>query len=444
MAKKKQSNKRKQNKKIQKKIIVQNINYIENNNVIPNNEIANTNIIYKDENEEKGKKKKSLKIYWIIPFFFLIGLSILFILEYNKKSEDSIQTTFEYHKIINIEELNNVIELIKLDDYQSENLLEYLEYFNQYDAPLQHIIIIVNNNLKNIEYNDTVKSFIEHKNFINDNLKRYLDYYSKYNLDIDKTIIAVNNNLDKDDIKLNHTTESFMKQKYFIADRLKRYLKYHQKHSNLSYKEIVSRINSNLDKTFYKDTTKADLNKGNLILVNKFYYLESSYEPSNLVNISKKYGNGKLKKDAYNAFKDMYNDAQKKGLYLYISSPYRSYDRQNTLYTNYSNIDGTTNADKYSARPGYSEHQTGLSFDLGTASNHSINDFEKSEEFKWVKKNAHKYGFILRYPYGKTYITGYIYEPWHYRYVGIDVATYIYENNITFEEYYAYFIESVN
>ena len=150
---------------------------------------------------------------------------------------------------------------------------------------------------------------------------------------------------------------------------------------------------------------------------------------------------GKLKKEAYRAFKKMYKDAEEEELYLYISSPYRSYSRQKTLYTNYSNIDGTKEADKYSARPGYSEHQTGLAFDLGTASNHNINDFASSNEFEWVNKNAYKYGFILRYPYGKTYITGYIYEPWHYRYVGIDVATYIYKNNITFEEYYAYFLK---
>ena len=136
----------------------------------------------------------------------------------------------------------------------------------------------------------------------------------------------------------------------------------------------------------------------------------------------------------------MYNDAAKNNLYLYISSPYRSYNRQNVLYNTYVKKDGESKADTYSARPGYSEHQTGLAFDLGTAENHDINEFVESKEFKWMKNNAHKYGFILRYPYGKKYITGYIYEPWHYRYVGIDAATYIYNNNITFEEYYAYFV----
>ncbi len=79
--------------------------------------------------------------------------------------------------------------------------------------------------------------------------------------------------------------------------------------------------------------------------------------------------------------------------------------------------------------------------DLGTSSNPNINDFEKSKEFEWMKKNAHKYGFILRYPENKEYITGYMYEPWHYRYVGIEAATYIYEHNITYEEYYEYFIK---
>lgn len=282
---------------------------------------------------------------------------------------------------------------------------------------------------------------VEQENFINDNFMRYLKYYQKYNLSSDKVIIAVNNDLDKDDIELNEIVESFMNQNYFIRDNLKRYLQYHEKNSNLEFKEIITRVNSNIDQVFYKDIVKTDLSKDNLIIVNKFYYLPNDYIPSNLINIEEVHGVGQIKKEVYDAFKKMYNDAKEENLYLYISSPYRSYERQNTLYSEYVSGDGVIEADTYSARPGHSEHQTGLAFDLGTSTDHYIGNFKNSKEFRWIKENGHKYGFILRYPYGKTYITGYIYEPWHYRYVGVEVATYIYENNITYEEYYEYYVK---
>lgn len=443
MAKKKHTNKRKHNKKIQHKVIIQNRQQI-TQQVSEVNEYKKNceNYTQINKSKEKGKETKTSRKYLVTTFFFLLGLLILFILGYNKNEKTyETNTNIKLPDVINEQELSIVNMFIKEDNYIPDNLSKYLKYYYEYNISTNHIIIIVNNNLENLEYNEDISNIIEHSDFIEENFIRYIEYYNKYKLSIDKTILAVNNNLDKDDIKLDKTVENFMKQKYFISDNLKRYLNYYKKYNNLSYKEIITRVNSNLDKTFYKNINKADTSKGNLILVNKYYYLNDNYEPSNLVDISSKHGTGKLKKEAYDAFKKMYADAKDEGLYLYIASPYRSYDRQKTLYTNYVTIDGTKEADKYSARPGYSEHQTGLAFDLGTASNHSINDFSSSNEFKWVKKNAHKYGFILRYPYGKTYITGYIYEPWHYRYVGVDVATYIYKNNITYEEYYAYFVK---
>ena len=100
---------------------------------------------------------------------------------------------------------------------------------------------------------------------------------------------------------------------------------------------------------------------------------------------------------------------------------------------------GSDYAEHCSAKPGHSEHQTGLAVDV-EGSNHDYDDFENSKEFAWMKKNAHLFGFILRYPEGKTTITGFKYEPWHYRYVGKDVAKIIYEENLTLEEYYDKYI----
>ena len=118
-------------------------------------------------------------------------------------------------------------------------------------------------------------------------------------------------------------------------------------------------------------------------------------------------------------------------------SGFRSYDYQKNLYARYVRRDGERKASMYSAKPGHSEHQTGLAFDIGGPNqNYWLrNSFDSTKEGIWLKDNAHRFGFILRYPKGKTHITGYDYEPWHFRYVGIEDATEIYKNNLTLEDY---------
>ena len=431
MSKKKQINKKNNNRKLQVNNPVKNKIQITNNNLE----------VISNKKEEKGKKSfiKAKHIIFSL-FFFILILSYLFIPNNIPNKISTQQNKLVMPKIPDESNLKLILNFMNNHNYNHEKLDDYLTYYKQYNSPINDTIIIINNNLENFEYNKIMSEFIKSPNFIQENFSRYIAYYNQYNLNINKTILAINNNLDKLNLKLDKTIESFIKQKYYISNNLKRYLNYYKKHKNLTLKEVITRVNSNLDKTFYKDSNKADINNNELILVNKYYYLDNNYTPKNLVNVSSKHGTGKLKKEVYEAFKLMYNDAAKDNLYLYISSPYRSYNRQNVLYNTYVKKDGESKADTYSARPGYSEHQTGLAFDLGTAENNDINEFVESKEFKWMKNNAHKYGFILRYPYGKKYITGYIYEPWHYRYVGIDAATYIYNNNITFEEYYAYFV----
>ena len=129
----------------------------------------------------------------------------------------------------------------------------------------------------------------------------------------------------------------------------------------------------------------------------------------------------------------MADAARKEGLSLLCVSAYRTEDYQRGLYNSRVNSAGKEYADSYSARPGHSEHQTGLAVDINSTSG----TFEYTDEFKWMVKHGHEYGFILRYPKGKEWITGYAYEPWHYRYVGEEVAKIIHDENITYEEYYA-------
>lgn len=154
-----------------------------------------------------------------------------------------------------------------------------------------------------------------------------------------------------------------------------------------------------------------------ILIANKTYSLPSTYAPG-------------VDPTAQAAFDKMAADAAAQGLNIYISSAFRSYEYQDGLYNRYVAKDGQELADTYSARPGHSEHQTGLAFDLNT-----IDDsFANTAEGQWVAAHAHEYGFIVRYPADKVDITGYQYEPWHIRYLG-DEAAAVYESGLCLEEY---------
>lgn len=138
------------------------------------------------------------------------------------------------------------------------------------------------------------------------------------------------------------------------------------------------------------------------------------------------------------AFEKMAKAAMGNGIELVAFSGFRSYEYQKTLYDRYVKRDGKEAADRYSARPGYSEHQTGLAFDIGEKGREDLwltNEFGETEAGQWLAQNAHKYGFILRYPKGKEEITGFMHESWHFRYLEGDLATKVFEAGVTLEEY---------
>lgn len=158
-----------------------------------------------------------------------------------------------------------------------------------------------------------------------------------------------------------------------------------------------------------------------ILIANKTYPLPSTYNPG-------------ITAETQNAFNEMNSAANQEGMSLWIQSGFRSYSTQQYLYNNYVAQDGKEEADTYSARPGHSEHQTGLGIDI----NQVDRSFGYTREGQWLAANAWKFGFILRYPEGKTNETGYIYEPWHFRYVGKDLAAKLYNNGdwITLETYF--------
>lgn len=197
------------------------------------------------------------------------------------------------------------------------------------------------------------------------------------------------------------------------------------------------------DNSDYSVPIKSTLTKddGNLlVLVNKEYTISRDYYPTDMVDIDGSLStnqNLKVKRDAYTAYKEMLADAQKEGLNFCICSAYRSYELQESLYNNSLSQNGKAYTDKMFAYPGRSEHHTGYAIDVTSASmNWGLSqNYADYPDGAWIKKNCAKYGFIIRYPAGKEDITGYMYEPWHIRYVGVDVAEYITEEGITFEEY---------
>lgn len=243
-------------------------------------------------------------------------------------------------------------------------------------------------------------------------------------------------------IDYNEFLLALFKEKYIINENIDRYIEYQKNHEEISTTEIVAIVNVNGDYDHYTHTSETNLDDNLLMLVNKYNHLSDNYTPDDLEDVSNwyAYGTNQIREEVYDHFLDMFYDAKEEGLTLIITSGYRDYDVQKELYEEYQEIYGDEEADRVAARPGYSEHQTGLALDIVTY-DVIMEEFEQTEEFAWMQKNAYKYGFILRYPKGKEAITGYDYESWHYRYVGVEVAKEIHDLDITFDEYYTYFVK---
>ena len=172
------------------------------------------------------------------------------------------------------------------------------------------------------------------------------------------------------------------------------------------------------------------------VLVNKDNKLPDHYIPDDLLPVNSDYTISMqyLREEAKYHFEKMCRKAKDEGYNIRVVSSFRSYDYQEKLYNKYCLEKGIEYADMCSAKAGHSEHQTGLAVDVSDILG-EYDNFMDTKEYKWMQNNAYKYGFILRYPKYKIDITGFKFEPWHYRYVGIDIAKIIFENNITFEEY---------
>ncbi len=228
------------------------------------------------------------------------------------------------------------------------------------------------------------------------------------------------------------------KSSCFYPERFQRYISYHVKMPELSMEDVLLKVNIGLDYPFYENVSIIEQPYELLVLVNKYNGLPSGFTQHNLVEMERDYraNDGRtylLAGVAYENYVQMADAAREDGLSMRVVSAYRTEDYQRNLFNKRVRTTGQENADTYTARAGHSEHQTGLAVDISS----TLASFEHTAEFKWLQNHAHEYGFILRYPKGKEWITGYGYEPWHYRYVGTEAAKIIYEEGITYEEFYA-------
>ena len=353
-----------------------------------------------------------MKKVLIILFILIIAVTFFFIFYKKDLSYED--------KIKNLGYSSSEVSLI-LDNVSSQN----------YDLVLE------------LGYDKSLINILNSNDYKENNFENYIKYYMKNKkANIGDIISIVNSNYDLMNYPASGLLANLVKEKYYINANVARYLDYGNSH-DVNSKKIISIVNSKADLEFYSESYDSNLNDNNLILVNKFYHLKEDYVPNDLVTLSGQYNKGannKMRKDAALAFMEMVDAAKLDNIILYNMSAYRDYNYQVNLYNKYIQRDGKEAADKYSARPGYSEHQSGLCSDLNNISD----SFDGTDEAIWLKNNAYKYGFILRFPKDKEDITGYKYEPWHYRYVGKDAAKIIYDDDITLEEYYAYYIENTS
>ena len=228
----------------------------------------------------------------------------------------------------------------------------------------------------------------------------------------------------------------------FRPEEFKNYINYHLKMPEYNMWAVMYRVNHDLDYPYYEKIDIIKYPHELSVLVNKSHKLPSGFSQYNLVHMNRAYtvNDGKeylISAVAYDKYIQMADAAKKEGLSMKVISAYRTEQYQRNLYNNKVRTTGKINADNYSARPGHSEHQTGLAVDISSTKG----SFEYTPEFRWLQKHAHEYGFILRYPKGKEWITGYAYEPWHYRYVGTKAAKIIRDEGITYEEYYVKYVD---
>lgn len=370
---------------------------------------------------KKNKLKRPVKIAIVLLILVFIGVMIpvgykmyhtnkLEKLGYNKKAITNILKEKQQNYIYKVGKNKTLNKAFESGEYKTKYLKSYekIPYQNQKDL-IKNINILLDKEYSVAELTAILKS------------------------GNNKTVSEFAGREKVDDVL------DYMKFDFARLENYDRYVAYQQQERE-DEENTVTYVNLNLDKEFYTDSILIT-EYSETVLANKYRKLGEEYVPDNLMKIDRKYSvddEQSLTKVATEAFEKMAKAAEEEGFYILANSAYRSYQDQQETYNVYKNEYGQNYVDNYVALPGYSEHQTGLALDVKSKDS---NIFAESDEFDWMQKNSYKYGFIMRYPKDKQNVTGYKYESWHYRYVGVEIATYIYENNLTYDEYYIRFLD---
>lgn len=368
----------------------------------------------KREEKKKEKKKKRKKIKRKI---LLIILIVLIVLLYNpvssiiklKSKGYSLYSAYKiYDKGIKSEVLDSdysktLDEIVTLSKFEKKYTSDYLKIdYYDYDEFIDNIT-----NWLPLGYNS-------------DDINGINKYDSK---ELNK---KVSEKYISDILK-------YLSFDYFKVDKLDRYLNYFKG----DYQKTIVYVNIGLDKDYYEDPEIVK-DFSSTMLVNKYNKLGDVYEPKDLTELTKCSDRGhSLAKEAKLAYDKLCEASIKDGMHLGVTSSYRSYESQQDVYAENLKSNGKEYTINYVASPGFSEHQTGLALDVKSTVG---SPFKTTKEYKWMLNNAYKYGFILRFPEGKEELTGFNAEAWHFRYVGVDIATFIYNNDLTYEEYCAMYM----
>ena len=378
----------------------------------------------------RGKKRSKNTIILVFIIFVVMTLIILIFYMYDKHQKELIEKNrvkITYSDNLKVEINEEVVIKTFIKDIVNGEIMNGEDKIDTSKLGKKDIELNVKNKDNEeekytfkIDVIDTTKPMIE--------AKKEISSYVGNNIDLLKDVKVSDNSLEE--IKAKVIGE------YDINKAGKYELKYEVEDSSGNKGEydfilnIISDPNNRVfttNKGFSGKVVNGITYIDGVLIANKSYSLPSSYAPG-------------LQSSIQDSFNKLKNDASNLGYNLYIGSGYRSYWDQKIIYNNYVNRDGQANADTYSARAGHSEHQTGLAIDVCDRNVWACitSEFDTSDQAKWINDNCYKYGLIIRYPKGKSNITGYMYESWHLRYVGVELATKLYNNGdwITLEEYY--------
>jgi D-alanyl-D-alanine carboxypeptidase len=353
-----------------------------------------------NNSHKKSKQKKSIKIIFSLIVLIISGMfTYKFVVQYNETKVNS-QKNLAVNKVTENINIKNKLDYIINDRipiitsiYNSQTFTNEINLINDFilNEDEENALIALNSLEKSVENNiNLIKA--NYSSLLNKEISRAGKFKDEYT---DKLIKEINSKI---------TEENFEKVEYKI--------------NILKYK---------VDNLLYDNGQTNTLNPlilDGIIIVNKNFGLPINYGTD-------------LEENTIKAFEEMEAAAAKDGISLYIASGFRNYYKQDSLFYDYYAQYGEE-AKRFSSIPGHSEHQTGLAIDIGGVDDYLWvkSDFYNTEEYKWLEKNCYKYGFILRYPDNKEDITGYMFESWHYRYVGTELSTYLHKNNLTLEEYF--------